>query len=152
MRINSTRLGEVEVQPEDIIRFEHGLPGFPGEKEFAYLPYESDSPFVFLQSVKEVNLTFLLVEPFAFFKDYTFTLNDQFVQELGFTEDNPPLITNIVTIRDSLGDATANLLAPVIINKRAHLAAQIVLEKTEYTTRHRLFPQGLPQLAREGGK
>jgi flagellar assembly factor FliW len=152
MRIQSTRLGEFEVRTEDIIRFKDGLPGFPREKEFVYMPYQPDSPFGFLQSVNDEHLTFLVVDPFAFFKDYTFVLKDQFVQELGCCDENMPIILNIVTIKESLAEATANLLAPVIINKRDNLAAQIVLEKTEYTTRHRLFPEGLPKTSAEGGK
>ena len=37
-------------------------------------------------------------------------------------------------------DITANLLAPVIINKHTMQAQQVVLERSKYQTKHRLFP------------
>ena len=36
---------------------------------------------------------------------------------------------------------TTNLLAPVVINRHSREARQVVLEKTQYTTKHRLFPE-----------
>lgn len=152
MLIHSTRFGELEVGEQDIIRFPAGLPGFPEENAFAFLPYQPDSPFVLLQSTQEPDLTFVLVEPFSFFKDYSFELDDQLLEELGLNEQTPPLVFSIVTIPDKVEEMTANLLAPVVINRRERAAAQVVLEKTPYTTRHRLFPAGLPGKPAEGGE
>jgi flagellar assembly factor FliW len=36
---------------------------------------------------------------------------------------------------------TTNLLAPVVINTKNMQAKQVVLEKTNYTTKERLFPE-----------
>ena len=76
MFIDSTRLGHVDVSEDNIINFPQGLPGFPDEKTFAFLLYQADSPFAFLQSVKEPDLTFLIVAPFTFFQDYDFEVDD----------------------------------------------------------------------------
>lgn len=152
MLINSTRFGDVEVSESDIVRFPQGLPGFPEEKAFAFIPYSDGSPFAFLQSVTERNLTFLVVEPFAFIADYTFEIDDETVQQLNLNCDNPPQIVNIVTVPEKAEDMTTNLLAPVIINRQTRTATQLVLEKTPYTTKHRLFPQGVPQHSAKGGR
>ncbi|WP_425058505.1 Flagellar assembly factor FliW [Sporomusa carbonis] len=144
MLIRSTRFGNIEIADNDIIRFPHGLPGFSEEKAFAFLPYQPDSPFAFLQSATDPDLTFVIVEPFAFFKDYTFRLDEEFVAELGLSDDNPPRIFNIVRIPEKAEEMTANLLAPIIVNWKTRTAIQIVLEKSPYTVRHRLFPHGLP--------
>lgn len=145
MLVASTRFGELEVSESDIIRFPHGVPGFLDEKAFIYLVYQPDSPFSFLQSVDNPDLTFLLTDPFAFFNDYEFALDDGLAQELNLSKENPPQIFNIVTHKGELQDMTVNLLAPIIINARDHIGVQIILEKSDYPTRHKLFPNGLPE-------
>ncbi|WP_371372081.1 flagellar assembly protein FliW [Sporomusa aerivorans] len=152
MLIQSARFGELDIDDSDIIHFTHALPGFPDEKTFAFLPLQPDSPFAFLQSTVEPNLTFVIVEPFTFFKEYSFNLDEGIVAELGLSDDNTPRIFNIVRIPEKTDEMTANLLAPILINWNSRKAMQIVLEKTAYTVRHRLFPQGLPDYTREGGK
>lgn len=152
MVIESTRLGQLEVSEEEILKFPKGLPGFPNETVFAYIPYSPDSPLAFLQSVGEPNLTFLIVEPFAFFSDYQFELDDSYTQELGLAGESPVEVFNIVTVPDKTEEMTANLIAPIVVNWQTRTAMQIVLEKSAYTTRHRLFPQGFPKKTNEGGK
>lgn len=152
MLIQSTRFGQIEIADNELIHFPHALPGFPEEKTFAYLPYQPNSPFAFLQSANEPALTFVVVEPFAFFKEYSFTLEDAIVDELGLSNDKPPKIFNIVRIPEKTDEMTANLLAPIIVNWNNRKAIQIVLEKSPYTVRHRLFTAGLPEKKDKGGK
>lgn len=152
MKIQSTRFGELEISIENILKFDQGIPGFPDENEFAFLPYEAGSPFAFLQSTHNANLTFLVVEPFSFLPEYTFELTDEYSSQVGVSSENPPQIFNIVSIKESLQHSTVNLLAPIIVNWRARKAKQIILEKVEYTTKHLLFPAGLPDQANQGGK
>lgn len=152
MLIQSTRFGEIEVADAELIRFPAGLPGFPAEHAFAFLPYQPDSPFAFLQSATDPDLSFVITDPFPFFKDYSFKLEDAILAELGLADDNLPRIVNIVRIPEKTEEMTANLLAPIVINWASRMAMQIVLEKSPYTVRHRLFPQGLPIQADKGGK
>lgn len=153
MIVKSTRFGEIEVTEDLIINFANGIPGFPEERSFAFLSQGPDNPFAFLQSVTNPDLTFVIVEPFTFISDYTFKLADEMVSELKLSEQNTPQIFNIVTVRENLESATVNLVAPIVINWQARIAAQIILEKTSYTTRQRLFPNGLPKKdATEGGR
>src|SRR5690554_4086507 len=102
MKIESTRFGTIEITEEDILHFPLGIPGFLHEKEFVLLPHGEDSPFSFLQSVNEPNLSFLLVEPFAFFQDYEFRLDDSVVKEMELTEDNPPQVLVIATVKENI--------------------------------------------------
>lgn len=152
MIIESTRLGQLEVANEDLIDFPKGLPGFENEKRFTLLPCEVNSPFAYLQSVEDPNLTFLVVEPFSFFLDYEFSLDDDVISSLNLSSENLPRIFNIVTVPERAEEMTANLLAPVIMNPVQRIAKQIVLEKANYTTRHRLFPNGFPKVESKGGK
>ena len=152
MLFKSTRFGDLEIDEKDIIKFPNGLPGFPEEQEFILLPYQENSPFVFLQAVHEAHLAFLLTDPFAFFTDYEFKLEDNLVQDLELSTENLPQIFTIVTVPEDVEKMTANLLAPVIINTQTRQGIQIVLEDVSYTTKHRLFPQGFPRKDGKGGK
>ena len=140
MHVHSTRLGEIEFSETDKITFPDGLPGFADERDFALLP-EPDSPFAFLQSLQEPALTFLLADPFAFFSDYSFQLNDETIAKLALTDANPPQVWCVVTVPEQVVTMTANLLAPLLINRKDNLAIQHVIENAKYTTRHRLFAQ-----------
>lgn len=152
MIIESTRLGKLETEPAEFVAFPNGLPGFKDEQKFVFLPCSPDSPFFFMQSVTDPDLTFLLVEPFAMFSDYEFSLDKSVMADLALSDEQPPQIFNIVTATERPEEMTANLLAPVIVNPIRRIAQQIVLEKVPYTTRHRLFPDGLPRTDAEGGK
>ena len=152
MIIETTRFGSVEVRDEDMLVFEHGLPGFPEEKSFAFIVVDAESPFSFLQSLKDPNLTFLLVNPFLFFKDYEFELDDAIAASLGFAEGDQPQVSSIVTVPESINDMTVNLLAPIVINWKSQKAVQVVLENKQYSTRHRLLPENSPKAAGEGVK
>lgn len=151
MIIHSTRFGEIEASEEKLLQFPNGLPGFQNEKQFAFLPYSKDNPFAFLQSTSDPDLTFVIVDPFIFFKDYEFTLADEILAEMGLSKKVVPDIFNIVRIAGSLESATANLMAPIIVNWKTRIAIQVVLEKSPYTTRHHLFPHGLPDKSVEQG-
>lgn len=153
MNINSTRFGALDVPEDNILKFCDGIPGFPEEKKFAFLSQGEDSPFAFLQSIANPDLTFVIVEPFSFIKDYTFNLADELVSELELSNENPPHIFNIVTVRETIQNATVNLVAPIVVNWHKKIAAQIILEKTSYTTRQPLLPNGLPkQASSQGGR
>ena len=146
MLVQSTRFGELEVAEEQIMDFPEGLLGFPDEKKFALMEYKPDSPFYFLQSLADPDLTFLMINPFAFFNDYDFTMDDELMAEIGVTEDNPPTVFNIATVKDKIENMTVNLAGPVLVNMRDRKAAQWVIEKTQFPTRYPLFP------AATGGK
>ena len=152
MIIESTRFGEVEVTEEQLFNFPHGIPGFPDEKTFVYMPHDAESPFSFLQSTMEANLTFLVVDPFAFFKDYEFVLEDEVAKELDLSQGNPPLVFLIANAKERLADMTVNLLAPIVMNGANRTGRQVILDKPEYSIRHKMFPDGLPKEAVKGGK
>ena len=61
---------------------------------------------------------------------------------LGVTNDADVLVCSLITIPPTgIPDMTTNLLAPIVINRANMKAKQVVLEKTSYTTKHRLFPE-----------
>ena len=138
--VNTVRFGEIEVDEAKIVHFEQGIPAFEDEHEFVIIPYDEESPYVFLQSLKTPDLAFLMTIPFIFFPDYSFEIDDENQAKLGLETLEDMLVYVLITIPNgSVPDMTVNLMAPVIINKNTMQAKQVVLEKSPYTTKHRLF-------------
>ncbi|MBQ3336044.1 MAG: flagellar assembly protein FliW [Selenomonadaceae bacterium] len=141
-KVYTSRFGEIEVDEKKVVHFKDGIPAFEDEHEFVILPYEEDSPYYFMQSLKSPDLAFLLTIPFLFFNDYTFELDDTVVADLGIEDSENVFYYTMVTIPNgSIRYMTANLLAPIVLNGANMQAKQVVLEKTNYTTKHRLFPE-----------
>ena len=141
-KINTRRFGELEIEEQDVVRFADGIPAFEDEHEFVVLPYEEGTPYMFLQSMMTPELAFLMTDPFVFFPDYSFELDDENMEKLAINSMDDVLVCTLISVpRSGVADMTTNLLAPVVINRHTMQARQIVLEKTQYTTKHRLFPE-----------
>ncbi|MED2970960.1 flagellar assembly protein FliW [Fictibacillus sp. B-59209] len=138
MELKTKFHGDIEVEQEDVITFEHGIPGFEEEREFVILPFE-DTPFSVMQSVSTSGLAFVTADPFMHFSGYDLTLPESVVNELEIKEQQDVFVQVIVTLRDELKESTANLQAPLIINKVKSLGKQVVLNDNQYTSRHLIF-------------
>ena len=149
MQIKSTRFGEFEVSEELIVQFPEGLPGFEDQKQFAFLPYtvdEDNSPFAYMQSVQDPDLTLLLADPFLFFKHYSLNLNDEDAAQLGLSDSEETAgVYGVVAVPEKIDQMTVNLVAPIVVNWKEQKGMQIILDRSPYSTKHRLFPLGLPQ-------
>ena len=141
-KVNTVRFGEIDVEEDKIVHFDQGIPAFEDEHEFIVIPYDAESPYYFMQSLATPDLAFLLTVPFVFFPEYEFELDDMSLKELGIKRQEEVLLYVLITIPGGkVEDMTANLMAPVVINTTNLHARQIVLERSGYTTRHRLFPK-----------
>ena len=96
-RVNTVRFGEIEVEEDKIVHFEAGIPAFEEEHEFLIIPYDEESPYVFLQSLSTPDLAFLMTMPFVFFPDYEFEIDDDVMAKLGIKEQEELLIYTIIT-------------------------------------------------------
>lgn len=139
--VYTVRFGEIEVEEEKVVHFKDGIPAFEDEHEFLIIPYDEESPYYFMQSLKTPELAFLITTPFIFFPDYMIEIDDETIAELKIKNQEDVVLYTLITIPNgSIRYMTANLLAPVVINTDNMQAKQIVMEKSRYTTKHRLFP------------
>ncbi|MDQ0202834.1 flagellar assembly protein FliW [Pectinatus haikarae] len=137
--ITTTRFGDIDIDETKIIKFAHGIPSFENQREFLMIPYGESAPFLFLQSVGSPDLAFLMVDPFMFFSNYEFLLDDDTLEELDIKSDEDIMVFSLLTIPNgNIKQTTANLLAPIIINQVNHQAMQVILENSGYTTKHKL--------------
>lgn len=141
-KVYTSRFGEIEVDEKKIVHFKNGIPAFEEEHEFIVLPYEEESPYYFMQSLKSPDLAFVLTIPFLFFPEYSFEIDEETIKELGINNSDQIFYYTMITIPNgSIRNMTANLVAPIVINSGTMQAKQVVLEKSNYTTKHRLFPE-----------
>ncbi|XBP66783.1 flagellar assembly protein FliW [Bacillus velezensis] len=136
MIIKTKYHGEIRIDEGQIISFENGLPGFNDETQFVVLPLSEDSPFLAPQSVKQEHIAFIVASPFIFFKGYEFDI-DQATLELLHIEDIEDVeVMAILTLEEPFENTTANLKAPIIVNKKEMKAKQIILHDASYETKH----------------
>lgn len=140
MDIHTKYHGVIQVQEEEFIYFENGLPGFLDEKYFILLPLDKESPFLILQSKITSELGFAVVNPFLFFSHYEFELSANDKEALAITKEEEVDILTILTVKEPFSETTANLQAPIVVNKKKNLAKQIILNDT-YKTRHKIIQE-----------
>ncbi|MEZ5404575.1 MAG: flagellar assembly protein FliW [Bryobacteraceae bacterium] len=130
--LQSEHLGQIEYDPADVIHFPQGLPAFEGEREFLALDVPGKAPLVFLQSVSSPGLTFITLPPACIDPGY----------RLELPEDTPfldaPLTVLVIVSIGRQGEVTANLLAPVVIDKNTRNAMQVVMAGSNYPVQHPL--------------
>ncbi|WP_338825201.1 Flagellar assembly factor FliW [Moorella humiferrea] len=140
MIVPTSRFGMVEVDPAEIFIFAQGIPAFEDLRQFFFQPIPDNPAFTWLQAVDDPEVAFLMVDPFLFFPGYEVEIPDSLQRDLEIKDAADVLVLAVVTVPD--GDVrrmTANLVAPVVINKKARLGRQFIMEGTRYTTRHPLF-------------
>lgn len=106
----------------DAVTFPLGLPGFPGERTFM-IEASEDAPLVRLRS--DGPSFVVLTDPGKFFPVLSpLTLDDDAVEVLEANDPTELVIWVILTSRGS--SITANLLGPLVVNRRNGLAIQVI--------------------------
>ncbi|MBM6384371.1 MAG: flagellar assembly protein FliW [Paenibacillus sp.] len=131
--INTTE----EQMVKETYTFHKGILGFEKLKSFDL--QQHDEVFSLFSSVEEPAVAFVTVNPFDFHPEYEFELSPENVEDLGVTYPDDVGVRCIVTLHDEIRNATANLLAPIVFNKQNKMGKQIVLQNTEYKTKHALW-------------
>jgi flagellar assembly factor FliW len=128
---------EAGVADEPEIRFHSGLVGFPAARRFVLEPWEGG---VFeLRGVDQDAPDFVVVAPAPFLPDYAPVIDDETTKRLGLQGQEDALVLLVVTLRDRPEDASANTLAPLVINARTRDAAQVVLTGQPFSLRQPLL-------------
>jgi flagellar assembly factor FliW len=104
------------------------LPGFPGHRDYVFVPAEDGGRLFWLQSVAPDGPRFLAVPATDYFPDYAPALPGAVCVELGLADPDQARLYCLVTVpAGDVAAATANLRAPVVVNPATHRARQVVL-------------------------
>jgi flagellar assembly factor FliW len=114
------------------VTFASGLPGFDDLRRFAVEPLGPElAPFCRLRCLDRAGVEFIVVPPGLLFPDYAVEVDDDVVARLELAAEDAVVLT-IVTLADGGRVPTANLLGPLVINRRTRAAAQVVQHGSGY--------------------
>lgn len=125
--VDESRSAVRVVEEIPVIELVEAMPGFPERTRFALVRLDEDGVLCSLKSVEDPDLRFLVVPPTVFFPDYAPVIDDATVSALQIERAEDVLVLVVVNPGDRASNATANLLAPVVVNTVSRQATQVVL-------------------------
>jgi flagellar assembly factor FliW len=137
MLIQTSRFGQLEVNPERLIVFGEGILGFPEQDRYALIQTGEGSAFYWLQAVNRADLAFVVCDPRLFVVDFQVPVKLEELEGIGLTQPEEAQVFVIVNKVD--GMLTGNLQGPLVVNVENRQARQLVLSDKKYSTRHPLM-------------
>lgn len=116
--------------------------GFPEHERFGLARLDENGAVCDLRSLDDPDLRFVVVPPALFFPDYAPEITDATAEQLQARTADDLVALVVVTLGEEPDEATANLLAPVVLNPAQRLAAQVVLDDSTLSLRAPLVPAG----------
>lgn len=141
--IDTRHFGRLEYGAEAILSFPAGLYAFEDQTEFLLIEQAEAAPVVFLQSVREPALSFMLLPVQVIDSSYRLALSEDDLRALEFSEGDAPQlgrdITSLVLLTAAPDhSATCNLLAPIVINPASRRGVQVIQFDSGYSHQHPL--------------
>lgn len=124
MRIQTSRFGQIDATPEEIIIFPQGLIGFESSRQWLILPDPENSDVAWLQSVAQPQVALPLVSPRKFAPDYKVNVPNRQLSILKIRNSDRIYVLNVVS--KSGKTLTVNLRSPVVVNLTKRLACQVI--------------------------
>jgi flagellar assembly factor FliW len=138
--------GTMAYREESVFEFPWGLPAFEHEKHFVPIESPKHAPLVFLQSLADPGLCFLAFPILVVDRDYQLGISPEDLAGLGLNMDRQPelgadvLVLALLSLHDGFS-ATANLMAPIVINLSTRRALQAIRCDSLYSFEHSLAPR-----------
>jgi flagellar assembly factor FliW len=143
--VDTKNFGKVPYEPGAEIEFPGGVPAFEDHRKFVLIQIPKTHPLLFLQSLDNPNVCFPVLRALSVDPLYRLRLTKEDLRRLDLPTSRQPRLGEVieclvvVALRES--GATANLLAPVVINFRKMRAVQVVSEEP-YSLQHPIVAPG----------
>ncbi len=141
MKVKTTRFGELEVNPNDIVTFAEGLLGFENLKKYFVVDPGDSTLILWLQSTEDEKVAFPIIEPKIFKPDYIAKLLPADLNGLDLDSLQTAKLYSILTIPANVTEMSANLKAPVVINSNKKVGKQIVLQDSKLSVKHEMYKE-----------
>jgi flagellar assembly factor FliW len=139
--LKTGHFGSIRVAEDQIITVRPGLLGFPHQHRYILIQHAQESPFLWLQSLDEPTLAFVVLDPAHLIPDYQPAPLDLLLKQVQAQSPQDLKILVILTIPPGRPqDMTANLMGPLVINLKTRQGKQLVLERSPYSHQHRVIP------------
>ena len=143
VEVNTNAFGKIAIEDDKIIRFEHGILGFPNLKDFTLIfniEKGSESSIKWLQSLDEPNFAMPVMDPALVMDDYVPMFDRELLKPLGenlIPENLMMLVT--VTVPKEITQTTVNLKAPIIVNVQECKAVQLISDDDAYSIKYAIY-------------
>jgi len=141
VKIETKQFGTIEIDGDKVYTMTAGMPGFSDMKRFVVIEQEEIWPFHCYQCIDDSSLSFYIMNPYLFKKDYRVNLK-QVAKEAGWSESGPENVKIYVIVNTASGipeKITANMIGPLVINTHRLEAVQHVLHNASYSHKHPIF-------------
>lgn len=124
MKIHTTRFASIEIEPDDILFFRHGLIGFEDCRHWVLLADSGNGSVAWLQSMQHSDIALPVVSPRRFVSGYQVRLEPNDVETLQLSEVEQAFVLAVVSRNDET--LTLNLRAPLVINLDRRIGSQVI--------------------------
>lgn len=135
MDFKSKLFGEQQIDPDTIITFPAGIPGFEEHKRYKLFHQEGSSIVYWLQCLDDEDLVFSVAHPSHFNINYSFVLTDEEQALLKLTHIEDILVLLILhknaTEETNKPTIKGSIKSPIIINCAERLGIQKVMQEIE---------------------
>lgn len=142
----NTRFGELSIDPDQIITFPKGIPGFENNTRWK-LFHEIDDQgnlvggmVVHLLSIDDGDVSLPLTDPALSGFNYSLELTDDEVAELELEDPSDIMVLTILSVKSDAqqnalkkvaGNIYTNISAPILINTKSRIGIQKILSGNE---------------------
>lgn len=138
MLMETSNFGPIEYDEKEVIYFQSEILGFEGLKKYIFVGKEGSEPFMWLQSVEDPGLAFVIIDGKDVISWYRPEIPNDEMKKLGVDDPDSLRIYNIVVIPDDIEEISCNLKAPIVININTKKASQVLLDNEDFEIRHYL--------------
>lgn len=142
-QIRTAYFGELDYTDGTVFHFPYGLPGFEQESAFLFLKQPHTEPLLFLQSLGNPRLCFILLPILVVDPNYEVKLDADELTALHLNPLRQPRIGEDILCAAIIspgggaeGEPTANLMAPVVVNLKEQIGMQAIQADSPYSHRH----------------
>ena len=141
--VDTKYFGSLTFSEESVFDFPLGLPAFEAEHRFVPVELPEHSPLVFLQSLTNHELCFLALPVLVVDREYSLRVSADDLAALDLDTRRQPalgdvLVLTLISLHDSFS-ATANLMAPIVVNLKNRRAVQAIRDDRTYSHQHPLM-------------
>lgn len=142
MLIDTKFFDKINVDNKKIIVFKQPILGFEDVKKYVLLTQkDKESPFYYLQAMKQKDLCFVIVDPTDFLDKYSPIIPKPVLKSLKLENTRDALLYTITVVPPDPLEIRTNLKAPIVINPNENVAAQVVLDDNRLTTRYYIMKE-----------
>ena len=118
-----------------VVEMRGGLLGFPEYTQFTLIKMNDEGLVYRLQSLEDEAINFVVVPAASFFPSYAPIVDDEVAARFDLVNGREVLILLVVTLGETFKDSTVNLMAPLLLDPKAQVAEQIIVENANLSVR-----------------